>query len=490
MSVIKIMTWNISWEAMKGELGRTGVDGTKCWKGGKNVCVENVINKIVEVKDDTNMGLDFILLQEASVVQHPLQAKLGKDYDHIYYENGSPGMEESSIIFYNKTKFTIKEKAITGGFHYGRPFIIAKFQYITNGQNILVINLHGSQGGKLIEKKKGILTGKELADYLDYLNYYRLGDVRTHDYTGRDISRNPRVDLIDLPIIIGGDFNLPISGTRKILDQTFSTIGDRDTCCDNDFEGNRLYSKIDHILINDKLTFKGRVKYPRVNDNKYSDHIPIYAEINMPIVVAPVAHIFAPGVVAPRVSPKKYGFDFDGVIHKSVTIPDLNGQRHPNSTILVKNDQIFSKIEEYLTAGHSIEIISSRWDQSIIKPYLLQNSIICNSNETRITVNMKAKGALKHEIVAPSGFIEFYDDSVNVLTDIMLELRKRGITTMKLFLVRPELNDFIEVVSIAQLRYELIKLNVILLCNKSIENKMDAHYIKLKEQINILMADP
>lgn len=474
MSVIKILTWNISWEAMKAQ---AETFGAKC---APNICHNNVRDKIVEI--NTTKGLDFILLQEAQIDYNDLQQKLGVNYNYIIYKNGRAGNEEFSIIFYNQTIWKVS-KEIKWGFHAGRPFIIALFQKIGTKQNILITNLHGPHGG-LNDRS----TGKTLPNYLDFLDYYRLGGPSV-DYTGRNISTNPRVDLTNLPIIVGGDFNLSIPGTIQIFNQIFSNEGNQKTCSDKEeLKAQGLSFSYDHILINDKLTY-GKVEYPKVDDKMYSDHIPIYAEINIRSVFIPPIVVSPPIAVPPRVV-MKYGFDFDGVIHKSVTIPDLNGQRHPNSTVLIKNDQIFSKIEEYLTAGHSIEIISSRWDQSIIKPYLLQNSIICNSNETRITVNMKAKGDLKHEIVATSNCIEFYDDSVNVLTDIMIELRKKEITTMKLFLVRPEFNDFIQVVSIAQLRNELIKLNIKLLCNKSIENKINADYKKLKEHINILMADP
>jgi len=468
MNVIKILTWNISWEAMTGKnSGR--LDGTICNKGGKNVCLENVLNKIIEV----NMlnELDFILLQEAEIEPETLKTKLNGKYNYLSYTKlTTTPKKEESIIFYNNTKYTIL-KQILWSFFPGRPFIIALFQNIITRQNILITNLHGPHG-PLDDKK-----GNTLPNYLDFFDYYRLGGP-DKDYTGRDISKNPRIDLNNLPIIIGGDFNLEIPGHIKIFNQIFSNEGNQLTCCDTKFTGKGMKYRFDHILINDKLTYK-TVMYPKVDDNMYSDHIPVYAEINMPSI----SPVFKPRI----------GFDFDGVIHKSVTIPDLNGQRHPDTKTkdvdLIKNDQIFSKIEEYLNAGHDIEIISSRWDQSIIMPYLLKHSVICNSHASQITVNNSAKGLKKHEIVVMSGISEFYDDSINVLTDIMLFLRTiKGIMTLKkLFLVRPELNDFIEVISIAQLDNELIKLNINLLCNKSIKHEVDTDYIKLKENINQLL---
>jgi exonuclease III len=473
MNVIKILTWNISWEAMTGQKSpHTGLDGTVCNKGGKNVCLENVLNKIIEV--NTLNEIDFILLQEAEINPETLKIKLNRKYNYLSYNELTKTKKEESIIFYNNTKYNIL-KQIPWGFYPGRPFIIALFQKIDTQQNILITNLHGPHGA-LKDKK----TGNTLPNYLDFFDYYRLGGPDI-DYNGKNISKNPRIDLTNLPIIIGGDFNLEIPGPIKIFNQIFSNEGNQLTCCDTKFTGKGMKYRFDHILINDKLTYK-KVTYPKVDDKMYSDHIPVYAEINMPSISPVIPPIFPP------VNKHRFGFDFDGVIHKSVTIPDLNGQRHPvPKTNLIKNDQIFTKIEQYLTAGHYIEIISSRWDQSIIKPYLLKHSVICNSHASQITVNNSAKGLKKHQIVSALDIIEFYDDSVNVLKDIMEELKKRKITTIILFLVRPELNDFIKINSISQLDNELIKLNINLLCNKSIKYEVDTDYIRLKENINQLL---
>jgi exonuclease III len=459
MSLIKILTWNLCWEAMKAE-DSANINGTMC---APDICHNNVRNKIIEI--NTTKGLDFILLQEAQIDYNDLKTRLGANYEYIFYENGRAGNEEYSIIFYNKIKWQVL-KEIKWGFHAGRPFIIALFQNRVTNQNILITNLHGPHGG-LTDRT----TRKKLLNYLDFLDYYRLGGPN-EDYTGRDISKNPRVDLTDLPIIIGGDFNLEIPGPIQIFNQTFSNEGNKKTCCDTrTLKARGLWLSYDHILINDKLTYK-TVEYPPVDDKMYSDHIPIYAEINI----------------------ISYGFDFDGVIHKSVTIPDLDGQRHPKQSVAdgnqIKNNIIINKIFEYLVTGHQIIIISSRWNQSIIKPFIIDKIKTMpgyrKEMDGKIVLNTEARGFKKQKTVVDSGVIEFYDDSVNVLKDIMERLRLTG-KMMKLFLVRPELNDFIEINSEEQLDNELIKLNIRLLCNKSIKNEIDIDYIKLKEQINILM---
>jgi hypothetical protein len=58
LTIIKLLTWNISYQAMYGINART-VDATVCMSNGFNQCRINVLNKISSIPN-----LDFILLQE------------------------------------------------------------------------------------------------------------------------------------------------------------------------------------------------------------------------------------------------------------------------------------------------------------------------------------------------------------------------------------------------------------------------------------------
>jgi hypothetical protein len=184
-----------------------------------------------------------------------------------------------------------------------------------------------------------------------------------------------------------------------------------------------------------------------------------------------------------------YGFDFDGVIHTSIGIPELNGQRHCISTIdnLKPNLKIINYIKELIKKDNYIEIISSRKNQDEIVTFLERTF---NSNErSRIEVIRDAALIKKTDTVIVRGVDEFYDDSVNVLKDIIWRLNIKD-HRLKLFLVRPELDDFIEVSTIKELENELLKLNIRLLNEMSIKNEINENYLILKKNINISINDP
>ena len=182
---------------------------------------------------------------------------------------------------------------------------------------------------------------------------------------------------------------------------------------------------------------------------------------------------------------KKYGFDFDGVIHKSVGITNLSGVRSGKKEALISNQIIIDKIKALITSNNEIEIISSRKNQDEISKFL---KITFTSTEINsITINKEAACKDKTDVVINSDIVEFYDDSVNVLKEIIWALEDKPTIKIKLFLVRPELNDFIQIFTIKELENELLKLNIRLLCDKSITNEIDTNYNILKKNINILI---
>ena len=184
---------------------------------------------------------------------------------------------------------------------------------------------------------------------------------------------------------------------------------------------------------------------------------------------------------------KKYGFDFDGVLHKSVGITNLSGLRSGKSGKLIPNQKIITKIKDLISLKQKIEIISSRGDQEGICFFLDEEFTKTEINS--ITINKKAANNEKTDTVINSGIIEFYDDSVNVLKEIIWALEDKPTIKIKLFLVRPELDDFIQINTIKELDSELIKLNIRSLCDKSIKNEIDDKYTLLKKNINILIND-
>lgn len=133
------------------------------------------------------------------------------------------------------------------------------------------------------------------------------------------------------------------------------------------------------------------------------------------------------------------GYDFDGVLHISVTKPDPNGQIHPLPNFrhmpnyLQPNQKIINQIKSQFQQGNKIFIITAR--QSInslntINTFLSRKDVNLNSiiNYNDIILSKGNKGIT----LAQKNINTFYDDSINILNDI-----KKFNPNIRLFLVNP-----------------------------------------------------
>lgn len=194
------------------------------------------------------------------------------------------------------------------------------------------------------------------------------------------------------------------------------------------------------------------------------------------------------------ISGEKYGFDFDGVLHKSVGIPTIHGfpETHPNKIFESPNIFIIQRINEIIESGGKIEIISSTSNQKGIFEFLEKissgeinipgiNKINFNPrrpitglfkddgdlaikseedikskkyNEDynidyndNIKINTNTRRNDKTDIVYNSQVIEYYDDSTIVLLKIiwkiMNELDKGKFRSIILFNVIHVLDKYI-----------------------------------------------
>ena len=143
-------------------------------------------------------------------------------------------------------------------------------------------------------------------------------------------------------------------------------------------------------------------------------------------------------------------FDFDGVIHISVTYPDINGQIHPIPEIRYKpekwepNKLIISLIKEYKkTKKLYIVTHRSKREKSCVIKFLKKyglNSLIPNirfakGNKGQVLVKIKAT--------------THYDDSINVLDDI-----HKYYPHIKLYRVFPHKNIVNEYISDMSITYK------------------------------------
>ena len=185
---------------------------------------------------------------------------------------------------------------------------------------------------------------------------------------------------------------------------------------------------------------------------KHSDHLPVYAELL-------VDKNLEGGNKNER---KRIGFDFDGVLHKLIVKTEENGQRHSDYTVSIDvlKDNRFEKIIkliEELQNDNIIKIISSRQDQEQVDNFVNDKTYF-NIN---VEVIKKARSAEKTDIVL-NEVDEFYDDSANVLKEIMKKSKENiEYENIKLFFVIPELNNWYEVKTEKDIDKKLMKVEII-----------------------------
>jgi hypothetical protein len=439
LTIIRLLTWNISYQAMYGIKSKT-VDGSFCMVDGINSCKINVLDKISSIPN-----LDFVLLQEPVLSEFQnniLWNNLLETYDFIHHKSG----KEDMITLYNKFKYTV---SVTKGgeFEYGRPFQMTIFNsIIKKSEKLVVVNLHAPHQDLWFLKKLNLFN----------LNY---------------------------PIIIGGDFNNPITKDIEINGINFKNEGSKikqiNTCCDISLNAVDVTKCFDHILINNKLQY-GKIEYPiKSEDNiKHSDHLPLFAEL--------IIHNKMNGGTISEEDKrvKRIGFDFDGVIHKLITQTEDNGQRHSDYTVdtsvLVENrfEKIINHIKE-LKEKNEIKIISSRENQEQIDEFFNDNKLIEVSKN--VNVIKSARSDKKTDIVLFE-VDEFYDDSANVLKEIMKKSKENfgDENRIKLYFVIPELDKWYEVKTEKDIDKKLLKVQMINLikelqkmCKEGLIDKVD-----------------
>jgi len=246
MKRIKIMTYNVCWEALDGV--KTGIDMTRCNTSTGNRCMKGIariINKRLKQK------YDFICLQEINdrgwtSISPDLSLD---DYSVIKKEIFPVGI---IILYRNKhsPRLTYSGNLVSNGSE-RRLYIISLFS-----NNLVLITMHmphhnQTQAIDLLKKRLSILK--------------------------------PYID-IDTTFIISGDLNnsrpLDIPSFRNLLDSFDKQINaeprEIKTCCVPN--GQRYTVSFDHIFISTNAQYK---KYSTIRKKeKYmSDHLPIFSEI-------------------------------------------------------------------------------------------------------------------------------------------------------------------------------------------------------------------
>lgn len=420
MNEINVLTWNVSWEAMSDDTQGTVPGSINC---RPQQCLNNVCNKIEEAIRTHNVSLigtqETGRLSDNKLLDYNIHyiPDLGRSpYAMISYNNNYINITNSFFgsDFINGN-FDLDNKRVPQGI---RPyhFIILKEQKTNN--EILFVNLHNDHDGN-IQRNLNHINSK--------LNTYNFNYI-----------------------IITGDFNY-----GNLPDKTLMLNGkhldrytiDEPTCCDGYLNGNPMPNgNFDNILTYG-FDWIETVKLLTSSQNKlHSDHLPVLVKLKFKEAI---------------------GFDFDGVLHKSIIQTDSNGQRHPDFSLgsnLVKFEKIINKINT-LKKTNIIKIISSR-DHDTIVDFIGADTRLSNANIEVI--------ANKHNKVSSviGKVVEFYDDSANHLISIMEEKIVKS-NPIKIFYVVPEFDDWYEVKSVQEIEEIFLKLQIYLLAEESykINNK-------------------
>lgn len=151
-----------------------------------------------------------------------------------------------------------------------------------------------------------------------------------------------------------------------------------------------------------------------------------------------------------------YGYDFDGVLHTSVTEPDSLGQRHPESGEgpFTPFEKIIKKIKNNIINGDNVYIITARssFEKLVVKKFLDENGLSELKDRVYFTDNQD-----KTTILNNLQINEFYDDSCLRINELDSKMKNKLLPNLeKLYFVEPEKLSWIEV------NDEIIKQN----CNK------------------------
>jgi len=254
---IRVLSWNISWEAMTGTI-TSGVT-TACPRRstGITICLENIVSVI----DNASQPYDFICLQEAAKWNniYSLSNRL-RVMSHRVTKSGY----EEMVTFYdpNKYKLDTGDYEISGHLgESGRPLLILFFN-----NNLCVINMHPGHGSDflrfdrhLVRILSGLYGVNNFIKKLQTYNIIMAGDMNMEPSTGNTF-------------IILTDPYFKIPGGRIL-----KSVNHMKTCCNPSLNSSYgMFGAYDQIL-----TTYSYIKSEILSPNKLaSDHLPIVARIS------------------------------------------------------------------------------------------------------------------------------------------------------------------------------------------------------------------
>jgi hypothetical protein len=286
---IKVLSWNICWQAMKGEAkGSAPILGAVCARTKfnritkLNECSTNV-SKLI---DSLIIDYDFIAIQEAAKWEQIYnQSKKLQAMGYVHHRIGS---SSDLVTFYNKNKYEAKavvSYTIIHNAKRGRPYHIIYLQHRITLEFYIFINLHNAVG----------VTKDDLERQLSSRFHKFFEITKTEQKHAEQLKKRiqPRWSKTNYNVIVAGDFNdqglmnywqglYPFKHTNiPILKDILVKCEPEPpkTCCRERENTNPPYIG-DYILVNSSLAIEKNNYIPK-SEHLFpsSDHLPILIEL-------------------------------------------------------------------------------------------------------------------------------------------------------------------------------------------------------------------
>ena len=294
---INVLTWNICWQAMKGETTTNGTANalaTTCSTSsltnadGLNRCVKNVINLI----DNLSIDYDFVALQEPE--KWEIIFDNSTKLNTMGYVHHKPGSTSQLVTFYNKKKYyaqAVLADTITYNGKRGRPYHIIYFKNKITQEFYIFINLHNAHNMPKDELEKQLAT-----------NFNNFKKIKHYQQKRADnLIETSKIDWNNnYNVIVAGDFNDDGTmnywqGFKPFKYTDISILKDLkvkcdvkppNTCCREVISAQPDKSG-DYILVNNSLTIE-RSNY--IPNSGYlfpsSDHLPVLIQLKSTTAVS------------------------------------------------------------------------------------------------------------------------------------------------------------------------------------------------------------
>lgn len=364
---LRILSYNLFWKAMTGHIAQCPLTDS-----GLTVCAQHASTFVNDLGP-----YDFVCLQEAKRWQ--LLVKGTPALSSMRAVSYQPGL--SPIVTLYSTKFELDPtlNQLTGySTGTGRPFIMLFF---TNGLGVL--NLHADHHDDVYNLQATLERSLNSLEQLDAEQI--ISKLQTYD------------------LIVAGDMNstLVARGTPRLFGRRLYGPTTQSTCCDQTLRAARFTYASDHVLSTSNSVRTQVYRVPNA-----SDHRPIIADIDLQLKQQ----------IGGR--SRNIAYDFDGVLHRTVTAPTACGERsNIEGHVLEPFTEILDQIRADILSDNRVFIITARSPD--LAPQL--HAFIAGTNLAPLADRIRyyfTSGQSKIPLLAVNRINVFYDDSCRHITEV------------------------------------------------------------------------